>query len=296
ILDERHPRALGAPTREVWPEIYDRLGPLNDAILRGERSPFFAEDHPWLIKRHGIAEEARFTVSYSPIPDPQAANGIGGILTTVVETTQRVRNEDVLRTLTGRREVAVEQRTRERDRIWQVSEDLLGVLTFDGKFTSINPAWSNLLGWSESEILAMPVTELRHPDDAAAAADAGAQLLQGVPSVRVENRLRHRDGSWCWIDWKLTADDGLIYVAGRNVTAQKEAIEALRRSEQQFRSLVGGLTDYALIMLDPNGRIVSWNAGAQRIKGYTADEIVGRHISTFYTPRDRAAGVAEHAL
>ena len=296
LLAERHPDALGKPLREVWPEIYQELGPLNQAILRGERPGFFAQDHAWLIKRHGVPEEARFTISYSPIADPASPHGIGGVLATAFETTERVRNEKTLRVLTDQLEAEVEQRTRERDRIWTVSEDLLGVSTFEGHFLSVNPAWTNLLGWSEDEIKSLHVSELRHPDDARAAIAGRARLAQGVPTVRMENRFRHRDGSWRWIAWTMTADDGLIYVAGRHVTAEKESAEALRESERQFRSLVAGVTDYALIMLDPDGIVSSWNSGAERIKGYFADEIIGRHFSQFYTPEDRAGGLPSRSL
>jgi PAS domain S-box-containing protein len=296
LLGDRHPRVLGKPLREAWPELYSQLGPLNDAILRGERESFFAEDHLWQIDRYGIPEDARFTISYSPIPDPSAPNGIGGVLTTALETTDRVRNEKTLRVLTEQLETEVEQRTRERDRIWKVSEDLLGVTNFEGYILSVNPAWTNLLGWSEDEIKSLHVNELRHPDDAPAANAGRARLAQGVPTIRMETRLRHRDGSWRWIAWTLTADEGLIYIAGRHITAEKEAAEALRESDRQFRSLVAGVTDYALYMLDPNGIVSSWNAGAQRIKGYAAEEIIGRHFSQFYTADDRKAGLPNRAL
>ena len=62
----------------------------------------------------------------------------------------------------------------------------------------------------------------------------------------------------------------------------------LGESERQFRLLVQGVTDYAIYMLDPTGRIASWNAGGERIKGYAADEIIGQHFSRFYTDEDRA--------
>jgi PAS domain-containing protein len=147
ILRGKHPQALGRALSEVWWEIYPELGPLNEAILRGERDAFFAEDHPWTVRRESsITEEARFTISYSPIPDETAANGIGGILTTCIETTERVRKEETLRILNDTLEAEIGQRTRERDRIWQISEDLLGVSNFDGYFTSVNPAWTTLLG------------------------------------------------------------------------------------------------------------------------------------------------------
>jgi len=73
-------------------------------------------------------------------------------------------------------------------------------------------------------------------------------------------------------------------------------MDAIKESERQFRLLVAGVTDYAVFMLDPNGIITTWNAGAQRIKGYTEEEIVGHHFSKFYTVADRAAGVPARAL
>ena len=73
-------------------------------------------------------------------------------------------------------------------------------------------------------------------------------------------------------------------------------LETLRDSERQFRLLVEGVTDYALFMLDPNGVVTSWNAGAKRIKGFAAGEIIGQHFSRFYCERDRAAGVPARAL
>jgi PAS domain S-box-containing protein len=296
LLGAKHPHAFGRPLRDVWPEIWDELGPLSESILRGERGSFFAENHLWQIERFGMPEEAYFTISYSPIPDPTAPNGVGGVLTTAVETTGSVRSERILQQFTTQLEAEIAARAKERDRIWQVCEDLLGVSNFAGYFTSVNPAWTVVLGWSEDEIERMHVSQLRHPDDAPAAIEARARLAQGIPTVRIENRFRHKGGGWCWIAWTMTADEGLIYLAGREITQQKQALEALRESERQFRSLVAGVTDYALIMLDPNGIITSWNAGAERIKGYTANEIVGRHFSQFYTPRDRASGLPSRAL
>ncbi|MGY6163894.1 PAS domain S-box protein [Paraburkholderia strydomiana] len=76
----------------------------------------------------------------------------------------------------------------------------------------------------------------------------------------------------------------------RDITDRKAAQEALRKSEEQFRLLVQGVTDYAIYMLSPTGEVTNWNAGAERIKGYTRDEILGKHFSCFYTDEDRASG------
>jgi PAS domain S-box-containing protein len=98
ILGDKHPRALGLPFREVWPEVQTELAPLHESILSGERSAFFAEDLLLRIQRHGdVWEDAHFTVSYSPIPDASADTGVGGVLITAVETTNRAAMEEALR-------------------------------------------------------------------------------------------------------------------------------------------------------------------------------------------------------
>jgi PAS domain S-box-containing protein len=144
-------------------------------------------------------------------------------------------SEDALLDLNETLEAQVAQRTRERDRIWRVSEDLLGVSNFDGYFTGVNPAWTATLGWTEDEIRRMHVNELRHPDDQAIGEAGRARLAEGVPTVRMENRFRHKDGSWRWISWTMSAENQLIYVIGRDVTAERESAEALRRAEDQLR-------------------------------------------------------------
>ncbi len=299
MLGDKHPRALGVPFRDAWPELQQQFAPLHRALLAGERGAFFAEDLALRITRHGgEPEDTFFTLSYSPVPDDTVPSGVGGVLMTAVETTKRVwaeralrereaelarvqeigqvggvevfltngfrnrrspeyliihglppeavnethedwvrrihpedreraerqfieavhgtareyraeyrivrpsdgqvrwiqvkseierdpdgkplrlvgahiditerkRVEQALQILNENLEQEVEKRTRERDRLWNVSDDLIGVANFEGYWVSINPAATAILGWSQNELLAMPIASLWHPDDCA---------------------------------------------------------------------------------------------------------------------------------
>jgi PAS domain S-box-containing protein len=135
----------------------------------------------------------------------------------------------------------------------------------------------------------------RVPEAALAAArEHGRHELEGW-------RLR-KDGSLFWANVVLTRLDGpdgkTIGFAKvvRDVSDKRAAHEAAIESERRFRLLVQGVTDYAIFMLSPEGYVTNWNPGARRIKGYTAEEIIGSHFSRFYTPEDRDAGVPQRGL
>jgi PAS domain S-box-containing protein len=218
-------------------ELHDEEPKILQRIRRGD-----SLDHYETIRQRKDGSRLPVSLSVSPVRDAHGiiigASKIARDITARKEAEhERDRIEGELRELSAKLEQEVERRTLERDRIWNVSEDLLGVANFDGYFLSMNPAWSRLLGWTEDEIKAMHVSALRHPDDTAHSEACREQLAQGVPTVRMENRFRHKDGSWRWLQWTMTEHDGLIYVAGRHVTAEKESAAALQHAQRQTAHL-----------------------------------------------------------
>jgi PAS domain S-box-containing protein len=220
-----------------------------------------------------------------------------------VERTQaeHARNviEGELRELSEKLEAEVERRTLERDRIWNVSEDLLGVANFDGHFLSMNPAWSKLLGWTEDDLKTMHVSQLRHPDDAEKSEAGRMQLVAGVPTVRLENRFRHKDGSWRWLQWTMTENDGLIYVAGRHVTAEKEQAEALERAQHQAAHLqkmeaIGQLTGG--VAHDFNNLLMIVSGHAQSLKNRLSEARDLRAIQAIETAANRGENLTRQLL
>jgi PAS domain S-box-containing protein len=166
-----------------------------------------------------------------------------------------------------------------------------------------NAGAERLKGYSADEIVGQHFSRFYTREDRAAGLPARV-LETAAHDGRFEAegwRVR-KDGSRFWssvvVDPIRDESGALIGFAKvtRDITERMEAQQALHDSERQFRLLVAGVTDYAIYMLDPNGIVINWNAGAQRIKGYTADEIIGHHFSRFYIEQDRAAGVPARAL
>jgi PAS domain S-box-containing protein len=180
-----------------------------------------------------------------------------------------------------------------------------GIFTLDtgGHVASWNAGAERIKGYRADEIMGKHFSTFYPPEDIAAGKPDN-ELRTAIAEGRLEDegwRLR-KDGSRFWANVVITAlfdETGELRGFGkvtRDMTERRRAEEALRTSEERFRLLVQGVPDYGIFTLDTGGHVASWNAGAQRIKGYRADEILGKHFSTFYPPEDIAAGKPDNEL
>jgi PAS domain S-box-containing protein len=184
-----------------------------------------------------------------------------------------------------------------------ISDYAIYLLSPEGFVTSWNRGAERFKGYKADEIIGHHFSEFYTPKDRESGLPKRA-LATAARDGKFENegwRVR-KDGTHFWayvvIDPLRSPEGELVGFAKitRDLTERRAAEEALRATEQQFQLLVQGVTDYAIFMLSPSGEISSWNAGAERIKGYTSDEVLGSHFSRFYTAADRAAGEPARAL
>ncbi|WP_208511560.1 response regulator [Variovorax paradoxus] len=196
----------------------------------------------------------------------------------------------------------VEVRTRERDRTWELSQDLLAVANGQGSFESVNPAWEAVLGWSRQELMAMPFRQLVHPDDLAATEAELARLAKGERTRGFENRYRAKDGSYRWLSWTAVPEGGLNYSAARDITQQKERAAELDAAREQLRQsqkleavgqLTGGLAhDFNNLLAAIGGSLELMRR--RGLEGRQAD--LERYIGVAHGAVKRAAALTHRLL
>jgi PAS domain S-box-containing protein len=190
-----------------------------------------------------------------------------------------------------------EQEVKYRLLVNSVRDYAIIVLDAGGRILTWNTGAEQLAGYHPSEVVGRHFSVFYPPDDVKA-----GRPEQALRTATVEGRVEDEgwrvrgDGSRFWANVVLTAlrdPHGTLIGFGevtRDLTERRREEDKLRRSEERFRLLVEGVTDYAIFMLDPEGRVLSWNAGAERIKGYRPEEILGEHFARFFPPEEVAAG------
>jgi PAS domain S-box-containing protein len=206
---------------------------------------------------------------------------------------------------TRKRAEAALQTSEEKFRsVVQTANDAIVTADSHGSITDFNRGAEAIFGYSAQEVIGKPLAVLM-PDRFKEPHQRGFKryLETGEAHVigkTVELAAKRKDGTEFPVELSLSSwktRNGLFFTGIlSDITSRKNAEEALRQSEERFRLLVSEVTDYAILVLDPEGRIASWNAGAERIKGYKRDEIIGQHFSRFYPKEDVEQGKPAYEL
>jgi len=180
---------------------------------------------------------------------------------------------------------AAERELRNRSRYFELSRDLACTAGFDGIFTQVNAAWTQTLGWSETELRSRPFVEFVHPDDRERTLRETARLAEGRVTVDFVNRYATRNGGWRWLDWKAMAivEEGLIYASARDVTERELSDAALEVSVRRTRQILETAHD-AFIAIDELGRVTDCNAQAHATFGWAREEMLGAELAQLIIP------------
>ncbi|KFE69387.1 response regulator [Hyalangium minutum] len=192
-------------------------------------------------------------------------------------------------------EQRVAQRTRERDRLWNVSQDLLLVADFEGRFLSVNPAWTLVLGWTEAELLGKTSRWLEHPEDGGKTQAEVASLAAGFATLRFENTFRHKNGTYRTLSWTAVPvpEEGVLYAVARDITEQRQTEDQLRQAQKMeaIGQLTGGVAhDFNNLL-----QVVSGNLQLlQRDVGGNPNAL--RRLQTAVSAVERGAKLASQLL
>jgi PAS domain S-box-containing protein len=284
-----HP-ASSLPVRTINALVHSDDPPLISARAGGhDIGPSF---HEFRIRRADTGEE-RWLASRG---EYQAAP-LGGVnfIGVVYDVTSAKQAEARLRALSQALEERVEARTQERDRVWNLSRDLLSIAGRDGVYRAINPAWKTLLGYDATDLIGVPMGELVHADDLERTRRAAQELRGGQAVSDFDCRVRDKHGDYRWINWTAVPEDDVIYFVGRDVSQRKLLEDQLRQSQKMeaVGQLTGGLAH------DFNNMLTGILGGIDMVRRRLADGRVAdvdRFLDAAMQSGQRAAALTHRLL
>jgi PAS domain S-box-containing protein len=221
-------------------------------------------------------------------------DGVAGVrfVGVIYDVTAAKNAEERLRELAETLEERVRDRTQERDRVWNLSQDLFSACGFDGLLRAVNPAWQTVLGYDGDELIGSRFDTLIHPNDLAAAAERIAGLTEPGD---FDCRLRHKDGSYRWFNWTAIPEGDVFYSVGRDVTQRNHLEELLRQSQKMeaVGQLTGGLAH------DFNNMLTGIMGGMEILRRRIASgntKNIDRLIDMAITSAERAAALTHRLL
>ncbi len=181
------------------------------------------------------------------------------------------------------RKLAEDANTRDRERFWQLSQDLLVVCDFEGAITAVNPAVTRILGWEEAEFVGHDILAFIHPEDLQRSRAQLGSLLDGQLMSGFENRFRTKSGDYRVIVWAGVPEAGRIHSVGRDMTEERAAVRERERSWT--------LSPVIKVIATAEGRTLAVNPAWTSVLGWTQAESVGRHVNDFLAPEGLEAGL-----
>lgn len=243
-----------------------------------------------------VTPEQVFWVEGASQPEQQPTGEIiwNGVL---IDVTHRKSAEDAVRLLNQDLEQRVASRTLElnqaiatlsqRNRFFDISQDLLCTVGFDGYFKRLNPQWEKTLGFAIAELQARPFIEFVHPEDRAATLAEAENITQGAITLSFENRYLCKDGSIRWLQWQAVPvlAENILYASARDVSDRKQVEQSLMDSEMRFRGIVESAYDM-IFQLSAEGQFCYVSPNAVDYFGYTPKELEGQHFAMLVHPED----------
>jgi PAS domain S-box-containing protein len=272
-IGNKHPKAFGQPAQENWSELWEDLEPLLSDVLRTGQT-FSAQNRPFCIERRGFPETVYFDLSYSALGADES--GALGVLCIVSETTQRVIAQQQLSDINERLELLFSQ-----------TDAGIALSSAQGHLLKVNPRLCEIIGYSEAELLDRSLIDLTFAGDRPQIALSLRRLFTDSESFVHHLTILSSDGHFVPVSCSVSAlrdESGLISQAVWTIldVTQQQRAQAL---ESQLAAIVASSHD-AILSTDLDMVILSWNEGAERLYGYSAEEAVGRKV-TMLLPADR---------